>query len=462
MKALGWVLVLVVLVGLGAGGWYYVKGARSAPPAFRTVEVIRTDVESAIAATGTLVPEETVDVGAQVNGKIASFGTDKAGKPIDYRSEVSTGMLLAKIDDSLYVADLASAKAQLAQATAQKKMAQANRDQAQAKMVQSDQDLQRSLKLKGNISQADIDAAQSTFDQAKAAVAVQESTISQYGAQEEIAKSAILRAQQNLDYCTITSPVDGVIIDKKVDVGQTVVASMNAPSLFLMAKDLKKLLVLVQVNEADIGAVQTVKAVTFAVDAVPARTFKGTVRKIRLNASMSQNVVTYTVEIEAENPDLALLPYLTANVRFVTARREDVLAVPNAALRFTPPGQTADMSAARGGTNAPGRSPGGSAAMAGSEKGSDSSSKPTSRRSRGEGEHRSTRGTIYTVGADGSAVAHKVHVGITDGTVTEVTPEEGQELAEDQQVIVGMSTSETASGGGTSPFMPRFGGRRGR
>src|SRR5262245_30993068 len=339
MSRLVKILILVIVLAAAASSLAMLYAARSnASGQYRTAPVRRTDIVQTITATGTVVPEDVIDVGAQVNGQIASFGMDADGKTIDYRSTVTEGMVLARIDDSLYAADLATAQAQLAQGQAQVQSALANREQAKAKLDQTSRDWERAQRLGDTaaLAQVDYDAARSAYEQAVAAVAVAEASIGQANADVAIAQASVQRAQHNLAYCIINSPVSGVIIDKRVEIGQTVVASLNAPSLFLIARDLSRMNVLVQVNEADIGNVKPGQTVNFNVDAFPAEAFKGQVRKVRLNATMTQNVVTYTVEIVTDNADLKLLPYLTANVRFVVAEHDQVMAVPNAALRWSP------------------------------------------------------------------------------------------------------------------------------
>lgn len=427
------IVVLVVLAGAGYGGWeWYRRGGDSATPQYRTAEVKISDVVSSISATGTIVPEDTIDVGAQVNGLIATFGNGTDGKPVDYRSEVAEGALLATIDDALYAADVATAEAQQAQAQAQMRLAEASRQQARAKLVQAEQDWARAQKLgvSDALAQADFDAIKSAFEQAIAAVGVAEAQIGQAQAQIGIASASLMRARRNLAYCKITSPVSGVIIDKRVDIGQTVVASLNAPSLFLIAKDLRKMLVLVQVNEADIGGVEVGKGVTYSVDAVPGQTFRGIVRKVRLNATMTQNVVTYTVEISTENPDLKLLPYLTANVTFVTGRREKVLTVPNAALRFTPSGVAADPQ--QGGSDR-------------TKTRADVGGKSDRREAGGP------RGKVWVVEGTGEPRMVRVRTGLSDGSVTEVISED---LSEGAQVIIAQPNAAAKPGAATNPFAP--------
>jgi HlyD family secretion protein len=328
------VVVLVALLAIM--GFLYRSGSNGV--AFRTVPVKRGDLQATISATGTVEPEEVVDIGAQVAGRIVSFGQDKNGQEVDYGSVVEAGTVLARIDDALYAADAASAKAQLAQNKAAVKNAEANLLQLKAKLFQAQRDWARAEKLGPSdaLSQADYDAAQSVFEGAKANVEVGKAAIIQAKSAVDQAQAQLQRAQKNLSYCIIRSPVKGVIIDRRVNIGQTVVSSLNAPSLFLLAKDLNRLQVWVSVNEADIGHIQPGQPVTFTVDAQPGTVFPGKVGKIRLNATMTQNVVTYTVEVDTDNSGGKLLPYLTANVNFIVGERKNVLLVPNAALRWVP------------------------------------------------------------------------------------------------------------------------------
>jgi HlyD family secretion protein len=214
-------------------------------------------------------------------------------------------------------------KAQLEQDKAGEVSATANLEQAKAKAVQADADWQRAQKLgpQGAIAPQASDSFKAAYDIAKANVNVAEAALTQSKATSVKSEATLNKAQRNLDFCTIKSPVKGVIIDRRVNIGQTVVSSLNAPSLFLIAKDLTRMQIWVAVNEADVGRITPGAPVTFTCDTFPGREFKGTVGKIRLNATMTQNVVMYTVEVNTENPDRLLLPYLTANVRFV-ARQE--------------------------------------------------------------------------------------------------------------------------------------------
>ena len=332
------ILVLVLLAVGGGVTALYIERGKAQSVVFRTVEVTRGNLFVSISATGTLQPEEVVDVGAQVAGQIVSFGKDAGGKTIDYGSAVEAGMVLAQIDDSLYAADGAQAAAQVQSTKAAVQRSEADLEQLKAKYHQAERDLARAQKLEpsGSLAESAYDAYKSAYEAAKANVAVGEASILQARASLLQAEAVLRRAQRNLSYCTIKSPVKGVIVDRRVNIGQTVVASLNAPSLFLIAKDLTRMQVWVAVNEADIGKILPGQPVSFTVDAFPGESFRGEVGKVRLNASMTQNVVTYTVEIITDNASGRLLPYLTANVRFELSRRDDVFMVPNTALRWKP------------------------------------------------------------------------------------------------------------------------------
>jgi len=247
-------------------------------------------------------------------------------------------MVLARIDDSLYRADLDQALAQLEAAKADVLRNKADLEQMRARLVQAERNWKRAQELGPSraLSATDYDSYQAAYETAKATVAVGEAAVVQAEKSVAQAQALVNRAQTNYSFCTIRSPVKGVIIDRRVNIGQTVVASLNAPSLFLIAKDLRRMQVWVAVNEADIGQIHPGQKVRFTVDAFPDEVFEGYVGKIRLNASMVQNVVNYTVEVVTDNSSGRLLPYLTANVEFEVARRENVLQVPRMALRWLP------------------------------------------------------------------------------------------------------------------------------
>jgi HlyD family secretion protein len=436
-------VVLLAMLGLlgAAAAWYSQRGNGQAFT-YRTAQVTRDDLLITISATGTVEPEEVVDVGAQVAGQILSFGKDANGKTVDYGSVVDQGTVLAVIDDSLYAADLAQAEAQVQAEEASLQRAEAELVQMKAKLHQAERDWQRAQKLGPSeaLAQASYDAYQSTYETAKANVTVGNAAILQAKASLAEAQALARRAQRNLGYCTIKSPVKGVIIDRRVNIGQTVVASLNAPSLFLIAKDLTRMQVWVAVNEADIGKIHPRQPVHFTVDAFPGETFKGEVGKIRLNASMTQNVVTYTVEVITDNTDGHLLPYLTANLQFELNRLSDVLLVPNAALRWMPSAEQ----------TAPERSEAFQNPVAGKERpqgGQSPGSKPAP--SSKDGKH---QGVLWVV--EGQQVRPvNVRVGMSDGTMTEV---EGEGLTEGMEVVTGMRMQGKGQIDASNPFAPQF------
>ncbi len=418
-KIIKWFIWIIILAALCVGGYFgYQKySTKSDTVVFRTEKVVRDHLSSFISATGTVEPEELVNVGAQVNGMIEKFGLDADGKSVDYGSRVTAGMILAQIDDSLFVADLRQNEAQRLQAKASIVSAEAAIKQAKAKLVLAETNYNRATSLapKGAMAKSDYDTAYSDYTVAQAAIAVAEADLEQAKAQLANSEASVARSTRNLEYCTIKSPVDGIVIDRRVSVGQTVNASMNAPSLFLIAKDLKRMQVWVSVNEADVGEIKAGMPVLFTVDAFPNIEFKGSVHKIRLNATMSQNVVTYVIEVGTDNSDGKLLPYLTANVKFIRDSRQNVICVPNSAFRYTP-----DESLLAPGITIP---------------------------------ERTGKERILWVRANGHIKPVKVTTGLNDGVSTEILTGDIQEGAE---VVTGtvIATAEQKNAAGGSPFMP--------
>jgi len=420
---------LLVIVGLVAGGFVYwgAEWGGDRAPELRTATIKRGDLNPTISATGTLEPEEVIDVGAQVAGKIYSLGPDPEhpSQSIDYGSVVKEGAELAYIDDAVY-----RALADQAQAALQK--SKADLLQAKAALELAEQELERADRLR-----ADQAVAQSEHDQIVSRRKVARATVATIQAQIKQSQAALRLAKSNLNYTVIKSPVQGVIIDRRVNVGQTVVASLNAPSLFLIAKDLSRMQVWVSVNEADIGRMQSGLPVRFTVDAFPKQTFVGKVEQVRLNATMTQNVVTYTVVVVTDNADGKLLPYLTANVQFEVDRRRGVLLVPNVALRWRP---RAD-SGPSGNPEKPSREEAGGMA----EKAA-----PAAKAS----PELSERGRIW-VKDDRGVHPLDVQVGASDGIFTEIG---GPNVEEGLEVVIGSQRPRPATddGGTTNPFTPKM------
>lgn len=434
--------VLFVLCGAGAAAVLYWQ-LLSKPPGFRTAAVQRGDLQHSISATGTVEPEEVIDIGAQVAGQVKSLGADPRDptKVVDYTTPVDEGTILARIDDTLYKSDVDAADAAVKVAEASLKRANADLGQMQAKYEQADRDWQRAQEIRkgaGSITDAEYDTYKANYFTAKSALAVGDAAIVQANTSVQQARTQLEKAQKNLGYCTIRSPVKGVIIDRRVNVGQTVVSSLNAPSLFLLAKDLKRMQVWVSVNEADIGQIHPGQKVKFTVDAYPGEEFTGEVGKIRLNATMTQNVVTYTVEVTTDNSSGKLLPYLTANLQFEVGVKTNVLLVPNAALRWWPqPDRIAPE--AREALNTKGGR--------GKDKAGESGKRDVVE-----------RGTVWVQAGD-YVRPLRVRIGWSDGVHTEVS---GEGLTEGTEVIIGDIRKDNGGGGTSNPFAPQmFGGKKG-
>lgn len=437
--ALGLVIIAVLI---------FFKKRNGEPVSYRTEKVKRGELLVTISATGTIEPEEVIDVGAQVAGRILEFGKDKNNKTIDYGSVIGEGTVLAQIDDSLYAADAAQAAAQVLQSKASLERARADIEQVKAKLYQAKRDWERAQKLGPSeaLAETTYDAYKSGYETAVANLAVGQATIEQAVAAVAQSEAAFKRAKRNLGYCTIKSPVKGVIIDRRVNIGQTVVASLNAPSLFLIAKDLKRMQVWVAVNEADIGKIHSGQKVSFTVDAFPGELFHGEVGKVRLNASMSQNVVTYTVEIITDNSNGRLLPYLTANVQFELNRLENVILVPNAALRWTPSSEQVDPKFRD------------LLKTSLSDKENQNEVLKQGYNKEQKLQNGKKRGTIWIIRSGKLLEPLRVSVGTSDGVITEI---EGNGLKEGLEVVLGQQFQTNSDTEDTSnPFVPNMG--RGR
>lgn len=434
MKAYLKVLITVVVLGvLAAAVWLvYSMYAPGEEVVVQTETVAVGDLMSVISASGTVEPEELVNVGAQVSGKIMAFGKDGEGKPIDYGTRVTKGMLLAQIDDVLYDAALREAQAQKLQAEVAILSADASIKQAKSQLALAKSNFERAERLlpTKSISTADYDSRKAEYDVRLANIAVAEAERKQAEAKLAIAEASLIKAQRNLDYCVISSPVDGVIVDRRVSIGQTLVSNMSASSIFLIAKDLRRMQVWVSVNEADIGNIHVGMPVIFTVDAFPGQEFKGKVHKIRLNATMSQNVVTYVVEVSTDNSDGKLLPYLTANVKFIRQHKAQVPNVPNAALRFMPP---EDMIA-----------PGGMETLRSFK--------------REEGKR-----LLWVKAENGKLRPVEVRTGLNNGVATEIVSDvlkPGDEIVSGVRIVTAEEAAQS-KGGSRSPFLPEPPKRRG-
>ena len=312
----GLLLLAAALLLAAGGGWLALSGSKN-QASYRTATVARGDLSSTVTSSGTINPVVTVTVGTPVSGIIKELFAD-------YNSQVKKGQVIAHIDPAVY-------RAQMEQSRGNYLAAQANLDKAKVTLADSTRTLKRyqNLVKDGSVSVSDFDTYATAAASAKAAVASAQGSVAQ-------AKGSYDQAKTNLDYTTITSPVDGIVISRAVEVGQTVAASLSAPTLFTIAQDLTKMQIYATVDESDIGKVHEGGNATFSVDAYPETSFSGIVTQVRNAATTVSNVVTYTVVVGVDNSELKLKPGMTANVVFVAASRENVLKIPTAALRFRP------------------------------------------------------------------------------------------------------------------------------
>jgi HlyD family secretion protein len=365
-------VIIFAIVLVGGFLLYWLIGQKGSNQKFRTMKVERGEISSIVTATGTINPVITVLVGSQVSGTIKALYAD-------FNSRVKEEEVIAQIDPAIFQAQADQGKANVLNAEANQLNAQANLENAKANLTKAEVavldtkrtlDRNRPLVERKVIAQATMDTAQTNYDtavaqqeSAKAQLESAKSQVESTKAQVEQAKAALKLAETNLRYSTIRSPVNGTVISRNVDVGQTVAASLQAPTLFTIAKDLTQMQADTNFSEADIGRIEKGQEATFTVDAYPERTFRGKVSEIRNAPQTIQNVVTYDVVIEVGNHDLKLKPGMTANVTIMVAHREGVVKIPNAALRFQP--QIARKESAQGkkGEDASSRSKGGPAAV---------------------------------------------------------------------------------------------------
>jgi HlyD family secretion protein len=438
-RILAAVAVIVVVAG---GAWLVLSRKGSAEPKYRIVKLDKGDVTATVTATGTLSAVTTVSVGSQVSGIIAKLY-------VDFNSVVKKGQLLAELDPTPFLQAVDQSRANVEKAKVQLRMDEIAL--TRAKRLFADQ----------LSAQSDLDTAQTNRDADIATVAQ--------------ATAQLKSNETNLSYTKIVSPIDGVVVSRSYDVGQTVAASFQAPTLFMIAQDLTKMQVLTNIDEADVGHIRNGQVASFTVDAYPELTFKGTVSQIRLSPQTVQNVVTYPVMLDVPNQDLKLMPGMTANVLVPVDVRKDVLRVPNAALRFRP-----DPADVLGGDKTKGAAPStasapASAPVAGSTAGTAPAPQagvpqtgrgpgarggpggPGGGRS-GAGRSSSSRGTVYVEvpNGKGKLKAVTVRTSITDGNMTAV---ESQDLKEGDEIIVGLATAR--AGGPASASAPGGpGGRR--
>jgi HlyD family secretion protein len=324
----------LALTGLvvAAGLFFIVRASAHVQAQHFTAKVERGSIHDVVEATGTINAVVTVQVGSQVSGSIAKLN-------VDFNSRVHKGDVIALIDPALFQGALLQASADLDNAKANAIAARANLDKAKAISLQTKAEYDRSVELATSrlLSQQQLDLAKANDDSATAAVSAAVANVAQADAQVSQKAAALAVAQTNLNYTVIRSPIDGTVVARNVELGQTVAASLQAPTIFTIAQDLTKMLVYTKTDESDVGNIKAGKPVTFKVDAFPTESFRGVVSQVRMNPTTIQNVVTYDTIIEFANPDLKLFPGMTAFVTIPVATVTDVLKIPNTALRYKPP-----------------------------------------------------------------------------------------------------------------------------
>lgn len=408
------IIAAILIVALAAvGALVYREAFAKTTQSFRFVTVERGNLQQTVSATGTLGAVTTVSVGTQVSGQVSEL-------LVDYNDQVKKGQLLARIDPTL---------AQQAVVDAQ-----ANVDKARAQLLQGQRDFNRNRELTsdGLLARSAFEQSESSLDVARASV--------------KSAQVALDRARQNLAYTNVYAPIDGVVVERNVQQGQTVAASLSAPQLFLIANDLAHMQILAQVGESDIAQIQQEQAVTFTVQALPNQKFKGTVRQVRLQSTTSDNVVNYTVVIAVDNAQNKLLPGMTARVEFQTRAAEDVLKVSNAALRFKPTDeQLAELGVQKAAKPAKTTTTS-----------TTSTADRAARRASRTGE-RPTIATLYFLDPSGKLANARVATGVTDGASTEIRVRENSAIKAGMKVVAGIASPTTATASTSStgtPFAP--------
>lgn len=403
-----------------------------------TAKVERGDIHDVVEATGTINAVITVQVGSQVSGTISKLF-------VDFNSRVHKGDLVALIDPALFKGALEQATADLENARANLIAARANLEKARAALVQTKADYDRTIGLTkdGVLSQQQLDLAKANYDSADAGVGGARANVTQAEAQVSQKEAALAVAQTNLNYTVIRSPIDGTVVARNVDVGQTVAASLQAPTIFTIAQDLKKMQVYAKTDESDVGSIKVGKEVTFKVDAFPKETFRGVVSQVRMNATTVQNVVTYDTIIDFANPELKLFPGMTAYVTIPVATVQNVLKLPNTTLRYKPPMEPEQVLALyrRFGIEGGDRKSASDAAAAAEAPQTADGGQNRPRASR------SDTAIVWRLHADNSMEPVKVSLGITDHSYTEVTAVNKGELKEGDELIIRSVVAKSSAPG---------------
>ncbi len=420
-----WIIIVAAVVVAGAAAAYVTTRRDSSAPSYRFVGVERGAIDSVVSATGTLSAVTTVQVGTQVSGLISKLF-------VDFNDKVEKGQVIAQLDTTLLEANLRDAEAAV--------------ERSKADLWKAKQDLARleSLHQQGISADADYNTAQYNLKVAEASA--------------KSSQAALARAGQNLGYATIAAPVSGTVVERDVDVGQTVAASLATPKLFVIANDLSEMQILAPVDESDIGQIKEGQTARFTVKAYPERKFSGVVKQVRLQSTIDQNIVEYTVVIGVKNADGKLLPGMTATVEFVTASAADVLKVANAALRFRPPDAVmAELRArmqkefaARVAANQ-GAAHNGQGEAAGQQRDGERGGMPGGGNGAGDSHGTRTMNFLFYLDKNGALAMTPVHAGITDGQFTEV---KSPRIEAGMQVVAGMTQNAASAAASANPFQP--------
>jgi HlyD family secretion protein len=448
-----WLVVVVPVVLLGLLALLGLH--RNNQPQYFTAQVERGEIRDVVEATGTVNAVITVQVGSQVSGRVARLN-------VDFNSRVHRGEVIALIDPALFEGALLQAVADSEDAEANVAAARANLEKARANFVQANADYVRTAGLAKNdiVTQQQLELAKAANGAAKASVDAAVANVGQAAAQLNQKAAAVSVARTNRNYTVIRSPIDGIVVARNVDVSQTVAASLQAPTLFTIAQDLTKMQVYAKVDESDVGRIRMHEPVTFKVDAFPKELFRGAVSQIRMNPTMVQNVVTYDAIIEFANPELKLFPGMTAYVTIPVATAQNVLKLPNAALRYKPPLDPEEIRALyrkygiEVGSRMSRGAGGGAAAPEGAAGAAGATGAPGSDGKTAGGREAPTDSAIvWTLRAGNAIVPVKVALGITDHAFTEVTGVISGQLREGDAVVTRSVTSR--AGGPTGQGIRR-------
>lgn len=426
-----WTIISMLLIAISALSAFKLESSKA--PQYYTEKVRKGDIQNVVQATGTINAVTTVQVGSEVSGTIEKLYAD-------FNSHVKKDQIIAQIEPSLFQGAVLQAKADLGDAQANLAVSKANLNKAKAAAVQAKQDLDRyqSLADAGVIPAQQLDAAKATSQSDDAALAAAQAQVTQAEAQAQQKSAALTVAQTNLEHTVIRSPIDGTVIARSVDVGQTVAASLQAPTLFTIAQDLTKMQVYVATDESDVGAIHVGQAVNFKVDAFPTQTFNGTVSAVRLNATTVQNVVTYTTVVDFGNPEMKLYPGMTAYVNIPVATANGVEKVPNGALRYTPDltaQQVAALYQQYGITNS-GRA----------RKGGQSSDQA-----------QATTAVVWKLDSNKQLQPVEIKLGITDHTMTEAAQVMKGSLNPGDQLVTGAASAAKTTAGSATKAAPSMG-----